>query len=233
MKTTRRQVQFERLHDAREFHSTAELLDSFSQYVNGIQQRFGRRIGSLDEIAEKSISQNTYRGLHDFDPGPKEVFTAWAREKLRSDRFQQCVLCPDQPAYNKWLEELAGRLREHWPTMQKPPRGIEYGQSRKLTNLLMKHYALWTGLTESTREQLIDFLHVPLDEYVLIGIRTCIGEYPHYSVEIPSNPSMSAVKDKKMYYRIQGALRHIAGLANVPAIYLDVFFWDLNHRERA
>src|SRR5579859_1252977 len=214
---------------AYEYPNTKELLKAFAKDLPTVSHWFNNRIDSPEEIVETAVGKETYRGLHYFDPGPKVVFTSWALNEIGTNSLRQAANLPDQAAYDKWLTEFTGRLRHYWRGSQNPPRGIEYGQGRKLTNLLMKKYVLWTDLGTLERGRLTKYLHVALDEYVLLGIRTCILEFPAHAVRIPTKPSMGAVTDEKMNRRIQAGLREIARQAEAPTIYLDVFFWNLSH----
>ncbi|MGQ0603631.1 MAG: hypothetical protein ACT4QE_18275 [Anaerolineales bacterium] len=214
-----------------EFESKAELLRVIGKKANTLRKWPYLKVGSLAKIIDKAVEQNTYRGLRDFAPGPKHVFTSWALFQLGGVAEKQLSSLQGQTDYDEWLESWAADLRAYWSTTQTTLKGIKYGQSRKLTNLLMKSYVAWDGLDADRRAGLLRLIHVPLDEFVLVGIRQCIREFPHYSVHIPTHPTMSSIKSSDMYRNIQLALREIAGVAKILPIHLDVFFWNLNHQD--
>ena len=215
---------------ARVFSTTSELLAEVASKRAKLEGWFDARIPSLRQIVDSAVGSNTYRGITGFDPGPKHVFTGWASRQLNNPNFQQHIVAIlGQADFDVWLESFADDLRQYWPSTQRTRKKIEYGQSRKLTNLLMKAFVLWDELDDRPRLQLISYLHSPLDEYVLKGIKECSAEFSHYPVTIPDNPTMSSVRNSVMYNNIQFILREIAAKAGLAPIHLDIFFWNLNH----
>ncbi len=96
----------------------------------------------------------------------------------------------------------------------------------------MKEVIRWSGFTAGHRNELIEFLHVPLDSYSLLAIRRCLSETTTgRRVKISGNASMSSVKSERMYASIRKAIREIAGEASVPPIYFDLLAWNRPHEE--
>ena len=127
-----------------------------------------------------------------------------------------------QAQYDDWVKRFCGRLYQAW--QERMGKRMEYGPGRKLPNLLLKEFMLWSGLNEQRRQELIGFLHVPLDKYTLVGIRNCITD-----PEIPKTATMKSVTGETMYDQLQSAIRQIASMAGVPSIYFDVLAWNMSH----
>ena len=181
---------------------------------------------STEDIAETAVGQNTYRGIYGFTDvgGPKHIFTRWARDALNREAFTIASL-HSHPKYDQWLESFADDLRSSWPRRTEDGERINYGQSRKLTNLLLRQCLFWNRIDDDERKRLLSLLHVPLDEYVLVALRKTLAS--SYGIRLGAQPGMSSVTDKSMYAIIQRAIRDIAQSASVPPIYLDV--WPLMH----
>lgn len=181
---------------------------------------------STEDIAETAVGQNTYRGIHGFIDvgGPKHIFTKWARDALNREAFAIASL-HGRPEYDQWLESFADDLRSSWPQRTEDGERINYGQSRKLTNLLLGQCLFWNRIDDDERKRLLSLLHVPLDEYVLVALRKILAS--SYGIRLGAQLSMSSVTAKAMYDTIQRAARDIAQSASVPPFYLDV--WPLMH----
>ena len=85
---------------------------------------------------------------------------------------------------------------------------------------------LWKEINDAQRHTLINYLHVPLDQYVLVAIRNCISD-----PEIPRTATMGFVSGETMYNQIQREIRKLTHKAQVPAIYFDILVWDMRHQE--
>ena len=99
---------------------------------------------------------------------------------------------------------------------------IPFGASYKLPNLLMKEIS--KRLPSAQRKCIIQFLHVPLDSYTLVGISECCD-----SLGIPKTATMGFVSNERFYRFVQEEIRKIARQAGVPPIAYDYLAWDSSH----
>lgn len=149
------------------------------------------------------------------------VFREWASREFSNAEQDLNDIC-SQSNYDEWIKQLCERLNRAWN--EKMGQEMPFGPRRKLPNLLLKEFVLWTGLDDALRTRLIDWLHVPLDSYSLVAIRNCIRD-----PEIPKSATMKFVTGEAMYSQIQAVIREIAGRAHVPAIYFDNLVWNSTH----
>jgi hypothetical protein len=204
------------------FQSAEEIAASLSRARAEIAAWFAP-IDSLAGIPRASVGGNTFRAFRNMPQKPSIVFRNWASVEIHSEqRIAEIQRVSGQPDYDEWLNRLRGRLCAAW--QESMSISMPYGASRKLTNLLLKFLVRWRGLEDQARSILTNVLHVPLDEYTLVGIRTCVND-----LRIPMTATMGWVSDEATYQRIQNAIRVVTAKANCPAIYFDVLAWNMSH----
>jgi hypothetical protein len=159
---------------------------------------------------------------------PSVIFRDWAFSRLSPDDLDRLQAVERQDAFDEILDNLRLDLTAYWRDEGGQP--LQFGASRKLTDLLMKAVARWTGLPAEVRQRLVHFLHVPLDQFVLAAIRNCVGA-PHsgHPLRIPRNATMRFVDNQELYDRIQAVMREVADEATVPPICIDLLAWNLAH----
>jgi hypothetical protein len=184
---------------------------------------------TLKDVAKESVKSNTYRGITGMPFPPSVFFRTWALEQLaHGDMIPTLERIYSQQEYDSWLGEFAERLSIAWES--KMGKKIQYGKKMKLCNLLLRHLILWTQLKTEIRDRLSRFVHVPLDQFVLVAIRNCIDPDDQGRIKrIPQNATMSFPRDKDMYMRIQHNIRSIADEANVPTTFVDILAWHDRH----
>lgn len=200
----------------------AEIVRRLSRSKDRIRKEFKEQ--SLGEVVTLSVGTNTFRAFRKLPTSPSKLFREWAVGQLEArETVRVLATMRSQAAYDVWVEKLSARLRTHW--RKQTDNSLNYGASRKLIDLLLKGYARWnwSGLNEAQRENLISYLHVALDRYVLREIRLC---EPSLGKEVPATASMAFVNTKSRYDRIQREIRKITDEAQVPAIYFDVLVWN-------
>jgi len=209
-----------------QFRNADEIIKYLRKKEAEIQSWFNKRIESLDEIAVTGIGSNTFRAFHHMPIQPSVVFTEWALSEFRSKTIVNNLLnVESQTEYDEWSDQFSQRLRKIWES--KMGERMPYGPSRKLPDLLLKLFPLWSGLSSSQRKRIIGYLHVPLDSFTLIGISNCIND-----PEIPETATMKFVVGKTMYYQIQQTIRNITDMAKVPSIFFDVLAWNMPIRSK-
>ena len=135
-----------------------------------------------------------------------------------------------QQEYDCWLGEFAERLSVAWELKMGTANTIQYGRKMKLCNLLLRHLTFWTQWTTEMRDRLISFVHVPLDQFVLVAIRNCIHPDDQSRIgRIPLNATMSFPQNEDIYMRIQRNIRSIADAADVLPIFVDILAWHYTH----
>jgi hypothetical protein len=206
-----------------QMHDTQDLIRHLSARKTELGKWFDNRKGCLSQIVDDSVGGNTFRAFRNLPCKPSVVFREWALTALE-DRVTVDELegIGSQAHYDDWVKRFCGRLHRAW--QERMGKRMEYGPGRKLPNLLLKEFMLWSGLSDERRHDLIGFLHVPLDRYTLVGIRNCIPD-----PEIPKTATMKSVTGETMYDQLQFAIRHIARTAGVPSIYFDVLAWNMSH----
>ena len=196
-----------------------------------LAKQFQDTESDLGEIVRHSVEGNTFRAFHHMPDKPSVVFREWALKKLSS--YKTIALMKNVSStqdYEKWLEGFSSSFYRHWKRQMR--ECIPYGPSRKLPDLLMKRVMLWNIFTEYQRNRLINYLHIPLDSYSLLAIRSCIQEFPHAEEigKIPKTATMNSIYYEAQYNQVQFVMRSIAKRADVPPIYIDVIAWDRSHK---
>jgi hypothetical protein len=204
-----------------EFQNTDEVVKRLREQKDQIKVWFSNRKSSLKEIVTHSVGSNTFRAFHHMPQKPSVVFREWASHECENAGSHLKDI-RTQADYDEWIKQLCERLNQAWKEIM--GQEMPFGPRRKLPNLLLKEFVLWTGHSDALRARLIDWLHVPLDSYSLVAIRNCI-----HDPEIPRSATMKFVTGETMYNQIQAIIRGIASQATVPAIYFDNLVWNSPH----
>jgi hypothetical protein len=206
-----------------QMRNTQDLIHHLSTRKTELAAWFDNRKDSLSQIVTDSVGGNTFRAFRNLPCKPSVVFREWALATLE-DRSSVSELegIRSQAHYDDWTKRFCGRLYQTW--QERMGKRMEYGPGRKLPNLLLKEFMLWSGLNDDRRHDLIGFLHVPLDRYTLVGIRNCVTD-----PKITMTATMKSVSGETMYDQLQSAIRQIASTAGVPSIYFDVLAWNMSH----
>jgi len=181
-------------------------------------------------LVRKSVGRSTFRGLPTKKRRPSAVFREWAYERLADEKtLAQLSVVKTHEDYDRWIKRLSSDLRPRWE--KETGQVMRFGPSRKLPDLLMKEVIRWSGFTAGHRNQLLEFIHVPLDSYSLLAVRRCLSDTKAgRRVKISDNASMGSVGTEGMYASIQKAIREIAEEAGVPPIYIDLLAWNRTHK---
>ncbi|MGH2522545.1 MAG: hypothetical protein ACRDH2_08580 [Anaerolineales bacterium] len=206
-----------------EFRDEEEIVKRLSRHKTKIGKWFDKRIETLGEVTFTGVESNTFRAFRNMPKRPSLIFREWASAEFQNKKLiKELVSIDSQPRYDDRLITFSDRLCQVW----RKQMGIimPYGPSRKLPNLLLKCFVLWNGLNNKQRNNLIGYLHVPLDSFTLVGIRNCISD-----PQIPATATMRFVAGETMYNQIQKAIRDITSRVEVPAIYFDILAWNMSH----
>lgn len=206
-----------------EFRDDGELIATLKDRRKELADWFAPDSRKRSEILRTAVGANTYRAFRKVNPPPSEVFRSWASDYLDSDRRIRILRnIQSQLDYDEWHEDLCRSLRRRWRYVTGEEMG--FGPSTKLPNLVMKLLARWDGFAPVECQRLIQFLHVPLDIYTLVGLR-----YSFPSRALPQVMTMGFVEDQFTYWCMQAKIREITGKARVPPIYYDVLAWNMRH----
>jgi hypothetical protein len=162
---------------------------------------------------------------------PSHIFRTWGWTLLHSQRLKPIR---NEADFDRLHVKLVEELRACWQCVAEKP--ISYGPATKLLNLLILH-ACQCDLDLTNREQLIDYVHVPLDEYVLRAIRQLMWLEPTFpsslkkSVMDRAHPSMGSITEYAEYRFVQTWIRKLAKEAGAPAIILNYLAWELPHKK--
>jgi hypothetical protein len=214
-----------------EFKNTKELVKALKKEKKVLGKWFNRRVSNLTSIVYESVGTNTFRAFHHMPLPPSDVYREWAIKKLNHKQvIKGITTITSEQQYDAWIKNLSRNFLRYWEGKMGSGNTMAYGPSRKLPNLLMKAFVLWEGIDDTTRRTLIEYLHVPLDSFSLVGIRHCAKEYPDkIGRSIPCSATMSFVTDDQTYNSIQQTIREIARRADVPPVYFDVLAWNKAH----
>ena len=146
----------------------------------------------------------------------------WGWLFLESGRLGQITTQQDFDDLHKLLFD---ELRECWLCVSE--KSLSPGGAVKLINLLILHECMH-DLELRNRSGLLKLIHVPLDRYVLSGIRAATQ-----GLDIPSNPSMGVIRDYAHYLRIQTGIRDLTGPLNLEPIIVNYATWGVLHDEAA
>jgi hypothetical protein len=200
-----------------------EIVSALRAHERDLAKWFAKPKQSIETIVKESVSGNTFRAFRNLPVKPSEVYRSWALKKCDSDNaLAKAASCATQSDFDEWLRAFADDLQGEW--QKKTSRPLDYGASRKLCNLLLKHFAWWAKYTTSEQARLVGHLHVALDEYTLCGIKRIM---PH--LKIPAKPTMKFVATEEMYDEIQHEIRRIASTAQKPPVYFDLLAWNVAH----
>ena len=203
----------------------------FSALVTG-QDRMNEWIkqystSEAEEIIRLFVGSNTWRRFKRSDGnGPSVAIRSWARTEIKPiRRLLESMDLGSQRAFDLWNDSFCRNFASYWErTMHYE---IDYAPQRKIPNLLLKRILLLDEVKPETRLKLEQFLHVPLDRFVLGKIRICA---PHLA--IPSGASMGYASSETKYNEIQEWIRGVCKMNNTFPIHLDIYSWDLQHEHR-
>jgi len=207
----------------REFDDAREIVKRLKARKESLAEYFYERRLPLHAIAKHSIGSNTYRAFRNLKVKPSTIFRQWVTSEFENQkRLDRLLNISSQEEYDEWTDSLSERLRQAWKN--RTGEILPYGPARKLPDLFMKGFMDWEGLAERQRRTLLEYLHVPLDSFTLVGIRNCLTD-----PEIPPTATMKFVVGRTMYYQIQATIRSVAKKARVPPIFFDVLVWNDPH----
>jgi hypothetical protein len=212
-----------------EFADKEELIARLRADAESLASWFETRYEDVESIVWDSGSSNTFRAFAHMPRPPSQVFYDWAERMLSDDGVvEQITNLRSERAYDFWLKGFSQNLSEHW--RRKMRRKMPYGASRKLPNLLMKLFVLWSRLDDEQRLRLIGFLHIPFDKYSLTVFRNCVPDaYLPTVGRIRKDVTMKFVDSEAKYDALMALASEIVQEADLPPIYLDVLAWNQTH----
>jgi hypothetical protein len=182
------------------------------------------------DIVRDCAGANTYRAFAKVGK-PSHIFRTWAWTLLHSQRLKPIR---NERDFDRLHAKLVEELRTCWQCVAE--KAISYGPATKFLNLLILH-ACQCDAALTNRKQLIDYVHVPLDEYVLRAIRQPMCLEPTFPQSLKTSlmgrahPSMGSITDYSEYRFVQAWIRKLAEEAGASAIILNYLAWELPHGE--
>lgn len=207
-----------------EFESEERLIKCLTDTntISVAKSFFAQRSSSISEVVRTGVSGNTFRAFRNLNVQPSVTFRTWATDYITTT-IQALTAISDDQSYAAYVSNATNNLCREWLDLTKTEMG--YGRGAKLVNLTLKKLACLSSLSEQQRSTLISLLHVPLDSYTLIGLRSVAP-----SLCIPRNATMRFIETPNQYAECQSVIRTITDKARVPLIYYDVLAWDMPHR---
>lgn len=182
-------------------------------------------------IIDHSVRSNTFRAFHHMPERPSVVFRAWAYKAIDNGALDRVCSIKSRNEYDQWFQELGEGLRRFWVRRMGTERPMRFGQSMKLTGLVMKGVCCSPSLPRAVFDRLVWFVHVPLDAFAISAVR-CYGPGSGFTQRlgsIPRSAAMGYVKTLQTYEAFQDCIRHAAKKAGVPPIAFDILAWDDAH----
>ena len=211
-----------------EEYTRDELVRVLQAHGPRLMRGYFRPEADLDELIRCSVGGNTFRSFQKLAQPPSQIFRSWARSQLTFGMMQELGRIEDQVGYDSFVNFHSEHLTRHWLVEGRKP--LRFGSGRKLIDLLFKRVVRCTEVSEESRQRLIRFLHVPLDEYSLTAVRQCAASNEFgLSFAIPRTVSMGWVDSVERYSRVQQLMRQVATVAGVAPICLDLLAWDHAH----
>ena len=192
-----------------------------------LEQKRKHHTVDLTDLVQGSVGANTFRGFAGVQPS--RIFRPWAEQTFSGTALAELLGIQRQTDYDEWIERLATSLENRWKA--EAPQEIKYGPKYKLVNLLLKALCESAIIPDDAWQKLVWLIHVPLDRYVLLSIRSCGQQFSTYARigSVPKNPSMNFIKNSEEYRAFQQGIRELADRAGVPPITLDYVAWNDAH----
>jgi hypothetical protein len=182
-----------------------------------------QKSASLPHLVVDSVASNTFRAFANLAEPPSVIFREWAASTLTAERLATLGRIKRPDEFDAFHTYLVADLADYWHRRGKKP--IAFGPRMKLINLLLKALVRWEGFTEDQRANIIPLLHVPLDRYSISAVR----RFAEVGVAIPETATMSFVKTRDIYDKVQQLMREVAAEAGVAPICVDMLAWDHAH----
>lgn len=201
-----------------------------NRWIDYVDGQRSKASNDWNVLVEHSVRQNTFRAFH--GQTPSKSFHTWTVEHFRKEDFKKLIDQSDEISFDEAHSELVDSLIESWPDcINYGHAAINYGQAAKLTDLAVLAAYQSSQLDTTDLNKAARFIHVPLEEYVLLAIRNCAKTFPGPDAirKIPPKPSMGFVRSHRQYMALQCGIRFLAKKADVPPLVLDFITWKESH----
>jgi hypothetical protein len=182
-----------------------------------------------DTLAKSIISGNTLRAFHRIDvnkSGPKEIINCFLINS-KDSIIKGLTKCKCAKDFDFLSHELEQTLKKELSKNVRPEILSNYNAVRKIIDLILEHVLLVSKELSNYRQQLIHFLRVPLDSFILNS--SCLFTFnERKKFELKVNAGFLSVKKKEQYDSIQN---HLASIANESKIDYPIYF-DILWRDR-
>lgn len=182
-----------------------------------------------DTLAKSIFSGNTLRAFHRIDvnkSGPKEIinyFLINSKDSITKG-LSKCTCAKD---FDLLSNELEQTLKKELSKNVRPEILSNYNAVRKIIDLILEHVVLVSNELSNYRQQLIHFLRVPLDSFILNS--SCLFTFDERkNFELKTNAGFLSIKNEEQYDIIQN---HLASIANESKIDHPIYF-DILWRDR-
>jgi hypothetical protein len=181
-----------------------------------------------DTLAKSIISGNTLRAFHRIDvnkSGPKEIINCFLINS-KDSIINQLRKCKSAKDFDLLSNELEQTLKKELSKNVRPEILSNYNAVRKIIDLIVEHVVLVSNELSNYRQQLIHFLRVPLDSFILNS--SCLFTYnERKKFELKANTGFLSIKNKGYYDSIQNHLASIADDNKIDhPIYFDILWRD-------
>jgi hypothetical protein len=184
--------------------------------LKAAKQGIARRLETLT-IEPKNggwgVSGNTWRAIKILDEErPSQKYKEWAKDKsitlIRKNDFKY------ETELNEVRNELNGILLNH---LDDAIRVKKYYFIRKISDLFFLRMASYRDMPQAHRNQIIAVGNCPLDSRTLANLGRLVPGL------VAGGIWMSAIDTEAKYSALQGVIRQITRLADMPNIYFDLW----------
>jgi hypothetical protein len=201
---------------------------------------FDAGIEDWTKLIVMSVSGSTFRAYTgDKKVRPSLVFRSWCRDRqnslLGSHRLKTAVR--SRGDFETFHAEVCNDLEAYWSSYEPNGSRLDFGKTRKLVDLFLKHLIRYERISDDVRSKLRSLTHVPLDKYTikhLSGISEKHGFDGLASIKLAAKTwSMGYINDEngpERYELLQDIIREAAKVGGVDPIDYDILAWNLNSK---
>ncbi len=182
---------------------------------------------SYEELVQRSLTQNTYRGFHRIDkqkPGAKEAFQRTLRAQ-KSNIISNLNSAESEHDIDKLADRLCEILIKNLSNI-KQKQLHSYNKLRKPIDIVLEHMVAIGSDFERARKKTIDHLFLPLDSQIFMH-DLIFSDQERRGLSIKRSFTFKDIKTRNHYIKIQNFLKTKANRLGLKRrIYFDLLWND-------
>lgn len=207
------------------------------------QDYFSIRSLSYPRAILAAVDKSTIRAYHRTKLyTPSSLYRSWAWAEVSSTWSERLAAASHGVhAYREFHVTLCERLQLHWKIFDEAPVSVEekceplrwsvpnYGRTRKLVDLFMKHVLLVADLDADLSKRLRQLVHVPLDKYTLKHLSGVSRQ--EKAISLPTSKWTMGTANLENYLPLQDLIRDVTFAAHAAPIDFDIYAWNAEHSQ--